>query len=134
MIYCKFRFYCQFTASYCKNKNVFAGDGEQGYDIKARLARAKTRCGQLHNIFDSAHLSLKLKIRLYVTAVCSLITYGCETWDLTEKVMRQINGANSIMLVRITVKHFREEANALTTSFDLVLSIRRRRMKWVDKS
>ena len=67
----------------------------------------------------------------YEAAVCSLLTYGCETWDLNEKVMRQINGANSVMLARITGRHFREEANYRTTSFNLVQSIRRRRTKWV---
>ena len=59
------------------------------------------------------------------------MTYGCETWDLTKKVRRQINGANSIMLARITGKSFREEAGARTTSFDLVRSIRQRRMRWL---
>ena len=35
------------------------------------------------------------------------------------------------MLARITGRSFREEARPATTSFDLVLSIRRRRLRWL---
>ena len=59
------------------------------------------------------------------------MTYGAETWRLTDKVCRQLNGANSIMLARITGKSFREEANSRKTSYDLVSKIRQRRMRWL---
>ena len=38
-------------------------------------------------------VSFKLKMRIYKTAVCSLLTYGCEAWDLNEKTIALINGA-----------------------------------------
>ena len=110
---------------------LFAADGVQDYDIAARINKAKVRCGQLSHIFDSDKLSLELKIRLYVAAVCSLLTYGSETWLLTDRVRRKINNANSIMLARISGRSYREEARPSTTSFNLVLSIRRRRLRWV---
>ena len=59
------------------------------------------------------------------------MTYGAETWTLTDKVCRQLNGANSIMLARITGKSYREEANSRKTSYDLVAKVRQRRMRWL---
>ena len=53
---------------------------------------------------DAPKLSVGLKLHLYKAAVCSILTYGCETWRLTPSVMRRINGANSKMLARFTGK------------------------------
>ena len=41
---------------------VFAVNGLQCYDIDARVAVTMSRCGNLRHIFDSPHLSLKLKL------------------------------------------------------------------------
>ena len=83
------------------------------------------------HIFASTAISLQLKLRLYDVAVCSLLTYGCETWALCEKTRRCINGANSRMLTHITGKSVREEARPLTTSLNLVRRIRIRRYRWL---
>ena len=45
--------------------------------------------------------------------------------------MRQINGANSRMLARITGKTIPQEARPLTCSFNLVRAIRKCRLKWL---
>ena len=110
---------------------IFAADGLQRYDVEARIAKAMTRCGQLRHIFDSPHLGPRLKLRLYIASVCSLLSYGCETWQLNERTMCRLNGANSIMLSRITGNGIREEARAATSSYNLVRQIRRRRFKWL---
>ena len=44
-----------------------------------------------------------------------------------------INGVNSSMLSRITGRHVREEARATTTSYDILLHIRRMRLRWLEK-
>ena len=101
------------------------------YDVDARVVMAMSRCGKLRHIFDSPHLSLKLKLRLYEAAVCSLLIYGCETWDLDKVTMKRINGANSVMLARITGRSIPSEARSQTTSFDLIKTIRERRLRWL---
>ena len=110
---------------------LFAADGSQDYDIRARVARAKSRCGKLRHIFDSPDLSMSIKLRLYVAAVCSLLTYGAETWNLNEAVLSKLRGANGTMLARITGRPISKETNQRTTSFDLTGSIRRRRFRWL---
>ena len=90
-----------------------------------------SRCGQLGHLFDSPDLGPWLKIRLYIAAVVSLLTYGCESWNLTEDVMCKLNGCNSRMLVRITERDVQSEARSVTSSFDLVKNIRVRRLRWL---
>ena len=71
---------------------IFAANGLQCYDVGARVAMAMSRCGnKLRHVFDSPHISLKVKLRLYEATVCSLLTYGCETWDLDVHTIRKIN-------------------------------------------
>ena len=70
-----------------------------------------------------------MKIRLYRTAVCSTFTHACEAWDLTENVTKMINGFNSRCLHVITKKDFRDTAT--NPDYDLVLSIRQRRMRFL---
>ena len=82
-------------------------------------------------MFDADHLSLPLKIRLYITAVCSILTYGAETWALTNTVLRQLNGANSLMLARITGRSIPTEARPTSTTYNLTLDVRRRHFKWL---
>ena len=85
--------------------SLFPADGKQSCDIDARIDQAFSRCGELHNIFNSKSLSANLKLRLYEAAVCSILTYGCETWILSEQVLRRLNGVNSRMVARITGHH-----------------------------
>ena len=87
---------------FCYLGTIFAADGSQQYDVDSRIAMAMARCGRLRPIFDSEIITQKLKLRLYEAAVCSLMTYGCETWLIDEKTRKRINGANSVMLARIT--------------------------------
>ena len=89
------------------------------------LAMTMSRCGKLRHVSDSPHASLKVKLRLYEAAVCSLLTYGCETWNLDVLTMCKINGANSLMIARITGRSIPTEARSLTTSFNLVKKIER---------
>ena len=103
----------------------------QQFDVDSRIAMAMTRCGRLKPIFDSEAISLDLKLRLYEAAVCSLMTYGCETWTIDEKTRKRINGANSAMLARITGKSIPQEARPQSTSLNLVKRIRMRRHRWL---
>ena len=108
----------------------FAADGQQAFDIEARIAMAYNRCGELRHMFDSPFLTNQLKLRLYIAAVVSVMTYGCESWFLTPKVMSKLNGVNSKMLARIMGTSIRAEARSVTSHFDLVKDVRARRLKW----
>ena len=99
---------------------LFVADDRQCYDIKRRIALTMSRCGSLRHIFASPVISHHLKMRLYRTAICSIFFYGCETWDLSEKTMSQLNGSNSKMISHITGNSPQHEVRPQTTSLNLV--------------
>ena len=110
--------------------SIFCADGNQERDVKRRIALATVRMGELRHVFD-ADIKLGLKMKIYKTAICSLLTYGSEAWDLDEASAAMINGANARLLSRFTGKDAHAEASARTRSYDLVQAIRLRRFKWV---
>ena len=111
--------------------SVFQADGAHGPDVQRRIGRAMARAGKLRHVWASDALTLKLKLRLYVAAVCSIMTYGSETWLLDVPTCRALNGANATMLARITGKSQHDEAKKATTTFDIVRNIRARRLQWL---
>ena len=111
--------------------SVFSADSSQWYDIKRRVAMAMTRSGKLRHIFDSDNISLQLKLRLHRAAVCSVLIYGCESWLMSDRIMRRLNHVNSLMLSRISGKSPRQEARPTTTNFDLIRRIRIIRYKYL---
>ena len=113
------------------DRSSLTADGDQIHDIRSRIVQALTRCGSLRHVLDVQQLSVGLKLCLYKAAVCSILTYGCETWRLTPTVMRKINGTNSKMLTRFTGKTIPQEARATSSTFNLVKHIRVRRLKWI---
>ena len=63
--------------------------------------------------------------------MCSILTYGSEAWRLDERACKAINNANARMLAFITGKTVAEEAVVATTTFNLLMWIRCRRLQWV---
>ena len=109
-----FRFSCLGT--------TFTADGDQHKDIQEKIGKAMSRCGKLRPILDSPDLCVSIKSRLYQSAVYSLLTYGCETWHLSSRAMRQINGANSrttgcLLVLRTSPSRKRQEARPWSTSY-----------------
>ena len=70
-------------------------------------------------------------MRLYATAMASVLVYGCEAWPITEKVTKWVGrGAwNARRLSFITNREIRDEY--LVPSFDIVARTRARRLTWV---
>ena len=58
--------------------SIFSASGEQKFDISRRIALAATRCGKLRHCFDAKAISLRTKLRIYLAAVISVLTYGSE--------------------------------------------------------
>ena len=109
----------------------FRADGDEVADIKARIAASTSTAGKMRAIWASRSTPLKLKMRIYKTGVCSRLTYGCEAWHLNSRTCAMINGANSLMVARITNRTPHEEASPATRSFDVIRWIRARRLQWV---
>ena len=101
-------------------------DGDDEADVRHRMAIAQSVFSSLFHLWRD-HRSMRL--RLYRLAVCSTIAHACEAWNLTIRVRQIVNGFNSRCLHVITGEHYR--VTATQPMFDLVLSIRRRRMRYL---
>ena len=99
-------------------------------DVRRRIAMATQRFGKLRNIWRDSNLHLNLRMRLYKSCICSILTYGSEAWKMTRSVAAALNGANSRMVSIITGKTIHEEASNGKT-FDLTMWIRARRLQWL---
>ena len=112
---------------------IFTADARQKYDLKTRVAKAFTRCGELRNVLDAPKQPVNRPETPPLPGSCVFDSYlrlrNVETHP--PPVMRQINGANSRMLARITGKTIPQEARPMTCSFNLVKAIRKRRLKWL---
>ena len=108
--------------------SVEAG-GEGTHAVEIRGAQAKSTFGKLMHLWDNDDLWLKTKLLLYQSGVLSVLTYGQEAWQLTEKIMTMLRGWNARCLARITGRTVREET--VDPTFDLIKSIRVRRLRWV---
>ena len=93
---------------------------------------AQQRHGKMRHIWKSSQLHPRLKMRLYVSAVCSMMIYGSEAWKLDEQTMRALNFANSKMVSSITGRTIHEEASTGKT-YDVIAGIRVTRMRWLGK-
>ena len=80
-------------------------------DVRRRIAMSRQRFGKLRNIWADKGLHQKLRITLYRTSVCSIMTYGSEAWNITSEVAKTINGANAQMMSVITGKTTHQEAS-----------------------
>ena len=109
--------------------SIFQPDGDHMPDVQRRIAMAKTRAGQLRHILSSEEVSLDLRLRLYIAGCCSIMTYGAEAWLLDDEACKALNGANAYMLSHITGNNRHYEASPDTTTFNLLLWIRARRLR-----
>ena len=66
-------------------------------DIKVRKAMAWKACSKLTKIWKST-LSRNLKIKLFHATVESVLLYGCDTWTITTKIRKALDGCYTRML------------------------------------
>ena len=112
--------------------SAFTPDGSCMQDVLRRIAMAQQRHGKMRHIWKSKDLHPRLKMRLYISAVVSIMMYGSEAWRLTKEVVKKINGANSKMVACITGRTIHDEAREGKT-YDAVAGIRATRLRWLGK-
>ena len=66
-------------------------------DFEIRKALAWTACHKLSKIWKS-NIKKKLKERLFLSTVESILLYGSETWTLTKKLQKRLDGCYTRML------------------------------------
>ena len=68
-------------------------------DLRVRKAKAWAACHKLKQMWKSdLRRGLKIRLRLFVATVESILLYGYETWTLTESLKKRIDGCYTRML------------------------------------
>ena len=109
--------------------HLFQADGDIERPITVRANLAKAIFSRLSWVWDSKTLSKALKLRLFNQGIISVLVYGCEAWELNEKIKAKLIGWNSKCLHRITGRSHQEEC--VSPTFDLVKHVISRRQKWL---
>ena len=60
--------------------SIFEDGGDQMIDDRTRIARATQCFGKMRHIWGNKELYQNLRMRLYKSSVCSILTYGSEAW------------------------------------------------------
>ena len=66
-------------------------------DIKVRKAKAWAACHKLKRIWTS-NIKKSIKTRLFISTVESVLLYGSETWTLTKRLTKMIDGCYTRLL------------------------------------
>ena len=109
--------------------SCFQSDGDNMADVKHRMNLAQSTFSDLHHLWRDHRLPTSMKLRLYQSAVCSSFTHACEAWEMSENVLKAINGFNSRCLSLVLKRDIHELAS--DPPFNLILTIRKRRLRYL---
>ena len=110
--------------------SIFTPEDRQMEDVFSRIVQTDTWAGQIMYKIWTEELNLSMKMKLYKSAVCSILVYGAEAWKLNEKTCRMHNETNT---THITDKTRHEEASPKTKTFDVVSWIKSWRLRWLNE-
>ena len=57
---------------------TITSDGKLDKEISVRIGKATGAFNQLNKIWKNRNISINNKVRIYVAAVLTILTYGCE--------------------------------------------------------
>ena len=61
---------------------------------------AWSACNKLHKIWTSK-LNVSIKIKLFKTLIEPILLYGCETWTLSKRMEKRLDGVYKWLLMRV---------------------------------
>ena len=80
---------------------TISSDGKLDKEISVRIGKATGAFNQLNNVWKNQNISIKNKMRIYVAAVLTILTYGCEVWNTTQIQNRRLETFHQYCLRRI---------------------------------
>ncbi|XP_056651255.1 uncharacterized protein LOC130453862 [Monodelphis domestica] len=109
--------------------STISNDGSLDHEINARIQKASQALGRLRcKVLQHRGVSTATKLKVYNAVVLSSLLYGCETWTLYRKHMKQLEQFHqrslwSIMRIqwqdRITTQEVLDRANS--TSIEVLV-------------
>jgi hypothetical protein len=70
-------------------------------DVASRIKKANVVFVQLYPVCRNHNISKGVKIRIFNTNVKSVLLYACETWKITNQIIRSLQIFGNKCLIRI---------------------------------
>ncbi|EYC14231.1 hypothetical protein Y032_0041g416 [Ancylostoma ceylanicum] len=110
-------------------------DGDADTDIRTRIAKAAAVFRRLQRLWATTSISNNIKIRLYLSIVVPTAIYASETWKMSARAIKKINGFHLGCLRRIMKIRYVDHVNneevlrrSNTTSRNVTIAQRRLRL------
>lgn len=79
---------------------------------------AWSACNKLHKIWTSK-LNVSIKIKLFKTLIEPILLYGCETWTLSKRMEKRLDGVYTRLLMRVKHLSWKQHPNKTSIYGDL---------------
>lgn len=91
---------------------TISSDGTIDRELSARIQKASGAYNQLHCIWNNRNIRTPTKVRIYKSAVLTILLYGCEVWNTTDAQMKRFSAFHLKCLRRILrIKWFHRVRN-----------------------
>ena len=82
--------------------SIMSSDGTLSKEIESRISKASQSLGRLWSrVMDNWNIKLSTKLKVYKAVVLTSLLYGCETWTLYRKQIKQLESFHMRSLRRI---------------------------------
>ncbi|XP_056015927.1 uncharacterized protein LOC130053203 [Ostrea edulis] len=116
--------------------STITADGDSTSDVESTIAKARADFASLRNIWKSAAISIKTKIRIFKSNIIGVLLYGAESWKVTKGVVHRLDVFQTKCLRRI-LKVFwpntisNKDLYQRTSTSPISEMIKMRRWKWI---
>ena len=105
-------------------------------DLKTRKILAWSHFWDMKNVWASSELPVELNVCIFQATCCSVLLYGCETWQLTKDMTRQLDSyATSCYRFMLGIKRVDRVQNTrilqLVSQEPLSTTVQRRQLRWL---
>ena len=111
-------------------------DGRSNKDIKCRIGMAKSTFVEMKSIFCAKKIGIRIKKRLMKCYIWSVLTYGCESWTISEAMEKRLEAAEMWLYRRmLAISWVRKVTNEevlmkMRTERQLLATIRERQWRF----
>ena len=105
-------------------------------DIKARKGKARSAFKKMKNVWSSAKLSSRVKVRIFNSTIKPVLLYGCETWRMNSTPINKVQSFINSCLRKILRIHWPEvitnkELWEKTNQTPVKEDITQRKWRWI---
>jgi hypothetical protein len=131
-----------FTDSFTYLGSIVTPDLKDDEDVRTRIKKAAGQVGGLRPFFRSPHIDLETKVRVYLAIPMNTVLWGCESWALTEDLIRELRVFHHRSLRKIlNINMFEVEEQRITNATiwertnvpDILILAQRRQLRWIGK-